>query len=46
MFVRIAQKGKPWSDCPVCLDLFGMQLVFKILEHLPHTIAGKSIGSV
>ena len=22
--------------CPVCLGLFGRQLVFKILEHLPY----------
>ena len=39
------KQGIPWSDCffrssliwacPVCLCLFGRQLVFKILEHLP-----------
>ena len=27
--------------CTVCLGFFGMQLVFKILEHLPYSIDWK-----
>ena len=41
MLVKIANREDPDSDCcliwvcPVCLGLFGRQLVSEILEHLP-----------
>ena len=37
------KQGRPWSDCffwvcTVCLGMFGRQLMFKILEHLPYIL--------
>ena len=42
MLVRIANREEPDKTassevCAACLGLFGRQLVFKILEHLPYS---------
>ena len=37
ILIIIANRDDPDQTCPICLGLFGRQLLFKILEHLPHS---------
>ena len=47
MLVRIANREVPdliWV-CPVCLGIFGRQLVFKMLEHLSYGHRGSYMSA-